>query len=90
MTTDNETDKNLSERAERVADLEATYQTLTDFCVQMEFRGSSLTGAIAIMLFELAMARGLSAEEGLRDIAAIWDRLFEAEQLFQMLREEVH
>jgi hypothetical protein len=78
------------EIAEKVADLEATYQLLCEFCVQMEFRGSSLTGAMAIMLLDLASARGLEPAEALKDIGSLWDKVMIAGDLFDRAGSAVH
>jgi hypothetical protein len=90
--TDTDTPSTLTDEeiAEKAADLEATYTLLCEFCVQMEFRPSSLTGAMAIMLFEMAAARGVEAGEGLREVAAIWDRVRDAERIWGMAGEAVH
>lgn len=78
------------EIAEKAADLEATYQLLCEFCVQREFRGSSLAGAMAIMLLELAGARGVGPEEALHDIASIWDKITVARAVFSRAGEALH
>lgn len=89
--TDN-TNRSLTDEevAEKAADLEATYQLLCEFCVQMEFKGSSLTGAMAIMLFELAAARGLEPGDALHDIASIWDSIKIAERVLNRDKGVVH
>ena len=78
------------ERAERAADMEATYLLLCEFCVQMEFRGSSLNGAMAIMLFEMAAARGLSKEEALEDLSCMWNSVKLADTLCDRARWTTH
>lgn len=78
------------ERAERIADMEATYLLLCEFCVQMEFRGSSLNGAMAIMLFQMAAARGLSREEALDDLSRMWNSVKLAETLCDRAARTTH
>ena len=64
--------------AENAADLEATYLLLCEFCCEMQFRPASLTMAMAIMLQELAAARGINHDTGLTEIRAIWTKVREA------------
>ena len=64
--------------AENAADLEATYLLLCEFCCEMQFRPASITGAMAIMLLELAAARGIDHDTGLTEIRALWTKVREA------------
>ena len=64
--------------AENAADLEATYLLLCEFCCEMQFRPASLTMAMAIMLQELAAARGINHDTGLTEIRVIWTKVREA------------
>ena len=64
--------------AEKAADLEATYLLLCEFCCEMKFRPTSITGAMSIMLLELAAARGIDHDTGLTEIRALWTKVREA------------
>ena len=65
----------MTELDEKAADLAATYEILHEFCEDMEFDGGSVSGAMVIMLFELASARGISHADALAEIKSIWDKI---------------
>lgn len=64
---------------EKAADLAATYEILHAFCVDMEFDGGSVSGAMVIMLFQLASARGIPHADALAEIKSIWDKIIIAD-----------
>jgi hypothetical protein len=66
---------------EKAADLEATYMLLCEFCSEMQFRPESITGAMAIMLLELAAARGIDDDAGLTEIRALWTKIRESSSM---------
>ncbi len=74
---------------EKAADIEATYLVLCQFCCEMRFRPTSLTGAMAIMLFELAAARGLANEAGITEIRSLWNKMIEASAMIDAA-EAIH
>ena len=78
MTSTNDTQAGLDDIAEKAADLEATYLLLCEFCCEMQFRPTSITGAMAIMLLELAAARGIDHDTGLTEIRTLWTKVREA------------
>lgn len=89
MTDTNQIPSAEDDIAEKAADLEATYTLLCAFCCEMQFRPASMTGAMAIMLLELASARGIDHDKGLIEIRALWTRVRDAKSLFDV-PEAVH
>jgi len=74
---------------EQAADLEATYLALCQFCCDMRFRPTSLTGALAIMMFELAAARGIANDAGITEIRALWNKMIESSAMIDAA-EAIH
>jgi hypothetical protein len=93
MNDIDDTQEGIDELSEKAADLEATYMLLCEFCCEMKFRPASITGAMSIMLLELASARGIDHDAGLTEIRALWNKIREASTLIQEGRlrgEAVH
>lgn len=75
---------------EKAVELASTYKILCEFCADMEFDGGSVSGAMVIMLFELASARGIPHADALAEIKSIWDKILIAEAVLRPDNELVH
>jgi len=69
----------MTELDEKALELAATYEILHEFCADMDFDGGSVSGAMVIMLFQLASARGIPHADALAEIKSIWDKIILAD-----------